>query len=574
MYIKKVHIENFRNFKNINIPLNKYTTIIGENDIGKSNLFDALKLLLNNNSIQFYSKRLSLTDINKDAIDIFRKEMNKNIDKIESELYNNGNLSDIYNLIPKVIVKLSFTDAKGDYQRKLLSDWLNKNEGDESIEYEIEYKFRPKEDKDFLKAMCSILRIDSNANLPIEMYEYEIYSTNNNKPINFQKYMNFNISVINAERDNFSENNNKSSYRLISSLLEKNLNIEDKGKINKAYDNFFGDIKTLSSYKNVFKELEESKFKNLTEIINHMELRPNSPNMSSILSNVNIGYGDEYLFQKGLGKRNLILLILLFSNYYSSERKFNLICVEEPEAHLCSNNLNIILSYFEKNLSNENNFCQTIISTHNSKTINKLKFNNVVLLKENNAIDFNKEDELTKYLAKRPNFDILKILFSNKIILVEGATEEMLINTILELESDTINDIEVIAIGQKGYKKFLDIWKKINVNNNKKIGVVRDFDNQIKAKEEHDKYDNNKSIFVRTTKGYTLEDDLVNTGNNKEILEQLFKCEDPCKYMKENKTESMLELCERMLLPNEDNNKITISIPEHIKEIINGLQCM
>ena len=64
MYIKTVHIENFRNFKNINIPLKPYTTIIGENDIGKTNFFDAIKLLLNNNSIQFYSKRLSLTDIN------------------------------------------------------------------------------------------------------------------------------------------------------------------------------------------------------------------------------------------------------------------------------------------------------------------------------------------------------------------------------------------------------------------------------------------------------------------------------------------------------------------------------
>ena len=123
------------------------------------------------------------------------------------------------------------------------------------------------------------------------------------------------------------------------------------------------------------------------------------------------------MFQKGLGKRNLILMLLLFSNYNNSERKYNLMCIEEPEAHLCINNLNIVLSFIEKNNLDENKFLQTIISTHNSKTINKLKFNNVVLLKQNNAITFDEDDSLTRYLAKRPNFDILKILFANKIIL-------------------------------------------------------------------------------------------------------------------------------------------------------------
>lgn len=38
MYIKNIHIENFRNFQYIDIPLNQFTIVIGENDAGKSNL--------------------------------------------------------------------------------------------------------------------------------------------------------------------------------------------------------------------------------------------------------------------------------------------------------------------------------------------------------------------------------------------------------------------------------------------------------------------------------------------------------------------------------------------------------
>lgn len=571
MYIKNVYIKNFRNFKEINIPLNPYTTIIGDNDVGKTNFFDAIKLLLNNNSIQFYSKRLVLTDINNLAVNELRNKILKELPTLKANMDNDVELASICDFIPKVVIRLSFADANDDYQRKLLCDWLNQDENG-NIKYEIEYIFKPKDDFAFIKTMILMLELDEKATIPIDMYEYSIYSTNNNKSINLQKYTNFNVSIINAERDNFSENTNKMSYKLVSSLLEKNLNTEEKSKISKAYNNFFDEIKELSSYKEVFKKLENEKFENLSEIVKRIELIPNFPNLNTVFSNINIGYGDEFLFQKGLGKRNLILMLLLFSNYRDEGRKFNLMCIEEPEAHLSNNNLNIVLSFIEKSTSKKDKYSQIIISSHSSKTINKLKFSNVVVLKENNAITFDKDDYLTKYLSKRPNFDILKILFSNRIILVEGATEEMLINTWLQINNNIINEIEVIAIGQKGFKTFLDIWKKLNDSTGKKIGVVRDYDNQPKAKEEHDKYNNDKNIFVRTTEGYTLEDDLVNTGNNKKILCDIFNTTDPVKYMKNDKAESMLKLCERMLLPEDDSNRISISMPKHIQEILNGLQ--
>ena len=53
MYIKNIHIENFRNFQNTDIPLKKLTIIVGENDAGKSNLLDAVRLVLNNNGLAF-----------------------------------------------------------------------------------------------------------------------------------------------------------------------------------------------------------------------------------------------------------------------------------------------------------------------------------------------------------------------------------------------------------------------------------------------------------------------------------------------------------------------------------------
>ena len=58
MYISEIIIDNYRNFEHIEIPLNKFTILIGENDIGKSNVIEAIRLVLNNNTFQYSTKTL------------------------------------------------------------------------------------------------------------------------------------------------------------------------------------------------------------------------------------------------------------------------------------------------------------------------------------------------------------------------------------------------------------------------------------------------------------------------------------------------------------------------------------
>lgn len=65
MYISKVSLVNYRNFANANIVLNKgINTIIGENGSGKTNLFRAIRLLLEDASIQ-YAYKLTENDFNR-----------------------------------------------------------------------------------------------------------------------------------------------------------------------------------------------------------------------------------------------------------------------------------------------------------------------------------------------------------------------------------------------------------------------------------------------------------------------------------------------------------------------------
>ena len=117
---------------------------------------------------------------------------------------------------------------------------------------------------------------------------------------------------------------------------------------------------------------------------------------------------------------------------------------------------------------------QTLVSSHNPQVINKLQLSNVIVLSGDKAIHLNDtESKLTNYLRKRPNFDVLKLLFSGRTILVEGTTEEMLINSILNNDDEKIHRVEVISIGQKGFKTFMDIWLQINEGNkDKKVTTI------------------------------------------------------------------------------------------------------
>ncbi|MGR5096036.1 ATP-dependent nuclease [Vibrio maritimus] len=564
MYIKKVTIKNYRSFRFFEAQLQQLTVVIGENDTGKTNFFTALSLPLSGNQIDFNQKRLSVSDINKDAVIDFLKSVVDD-DTEENQLTK----------IPKVSVTVEFADPKNAYETALLAKWIVADGGEET--YKIRYDFKPKDDKDLLevvkKSLAGKTLDDINwFTLPVELYDYQVVSVNNEKPIAYSDLKHVSIHSINAERDDFSESSSMKSTSIFTKLLMNTLNDDDKGQINTAYSEFFSAIEKTETFDKVIGANDD--FENYDSIIKQLECTPNLPNLKNILSNITLKYGNEFLYQKGLGQRNLIYILILFAYYKSCGDTFNLCCIEEPEAHLSVNNLRLVRDFIEKSSSNSGSLVQTIISTHNPSIINKLKLSNVLAFTGEKAISLSDTPtKLVDYLRKRPNFDILKLLFANKVILVEGPTEEMLISTYLS-KQPALNDIDIIPIGQRGYATFLDIWLALNKDNqNKKIGVVRDYDNSDAAKAKHDAYDTaHANVTVRTTTNYTLEIDLVEAEDNLALLSDLFEMEGDLdavsKHMINGKTARMLDVCDAMV---DEENPLDIKLPAHIAEVIEAV---
>ena len=571
MYISNVRIENYRNFKGIDIPLKPYTTVIGENDSGKSNFFEALKLPLSSNDFGYATKMLRVTDFNDGIVRTFWEVFKNDKDSIREKVDNNEDISALLELLPRTVVEVTFINPENAYEMAILSSWLDQD--GESYIYRVRYEFFPKRGIEVIGYLLDMLDEDSDSGIeifPVELYDYVIKSTNNGKRVNSRSLSNVKISVIGAERDEFSEGMNRKSNRIVSDMLHKNLSNKDKSSIHQAYNDFFENIEKADSFKQAFSYLEQDGIKNLDEFVKQIKLIPNFPDLKNIFTNITIGYGEDYLFQKGLGTRNFLLLMILFSYYYAQQKSFNVIGVEEPESHLCVNHFNLYLDFMMKSAEKQSSLSQIIVTSHNPKIVNKLKLNNVLVFANDRIVDFSQVDKtLVNYLAKRPNFDTLKLLFTKRIILVEGPTEEMLINALLSRITQTISDVEVYAVGHKGFKRYMDIWLKLNKGNGKvKMGVIRDFDNQPNAKMDHDAYENeNNNIMVRTTSGYTLEDDLVAAETNCEILSSFYKiANDPTivtPYLKEKKAENMLELSMEIT-----DNILNLKAPQHIKEVV------
>ena len=556
MKISNIKVKNYRNLKTVNIDTNEVVIFIGDNNSGKSNLLRAITLPFLNHEIGAVNKNLGWQDINNDAKNEYYAFIESNLNEIK---VGECELDHFIPKIPFVSVEVSFT-PQGLAEEYYLRNWISSLETS-TPSFTIKYEYAVEDPKDLLSHVSAVLQDTESIEslkmnlLPIEFYKYQTTIPTTNEKVSFTDLAYFKYNALSAERDDFSNKASRLGSKSLVSLLHSKLGTDDKKKVEQSYQMFFNDLKNISSLEEVFNWHESSELENAKDFFEKITLLPNIPTMNSLLNNVKLGYGDDYLNAQGLGYRNLIyLFVMLNSLSIESDVALNILTIEEPEAHLSVSNEHLLASFINSTVG-DNNQLQLFISTHSSEFLNKLELKNVAIVAEGStyALKQDLEDEQLDYLAKKPNLDFLKFLYSRNCILVEGPTEEMLIKSYLSKQTDQLNDIEVISL-HKGFRKMLEIWIKVNQNSEHKIGIIRDFDNQPKAQEDHEAYNDYTNIYVATTREYTLEPEFVNTSNNFEKLKTYFTVKHGWKNIdtKEKlsdkwvnaKTDTMLHFCQ------------------------------
>jgi predicted ATP-dependent endonuclease of OLD family len=583
MKISRLIIKNYRNIKDIDICLNNIVAIIGENNSGKSNLLKAVTLPFLSDDLGYTGKTLSWADINNEAKSKYYEYILENGKSIKDESVD---IKEFSSILPKVSVEVTLepTDLELYFVKDLS---YTVNEDSSKVVYGLLYEFFPKNPSEILKQIKEIL-LSEDVNkenfesvkmnlLPTNFYSHSIVVPQKRASVSYDTLKYFKYTSLIAERDDFSNTNEKLGSKSLVKLLQMKLDTKAKLIVEKEYTKFFDTLKNLSDMENVINWQESTELKNAKSFFNEISILPNMPPMNSLLNSVRLGYSGEQLSSQGLGYRNLILLLVLMNSLLDKKNDlaYSLLTMEEPEAHLCVNNTRLMVSFI-KSFMSTNKFIQLFYSTHSTQFINKLDFNNVVVVNNGDAYALVSElnQEGKDYLSKNPNLDLFKLFFSKNCILVEGLTEELFIRAYLDSKPE-LNDIEVISF-HKGFQNIMDIWLKINLKSKNKLGIIRDSDFQLAAQKEHEKYNEHDNICVRTTDQYTLEPEVVATGNNYELLKKYFEDkyswsinskEELSDKWRDSKSTVMLQLCKDLVSRDLEG----FEMPSHIKEVLDFL---
>lgn len=254
----------------------------------------------------------------------------------------------------------------------------------------------------------------------------------------------------------------------------------------------------------------------------------------------------------------------------------HIILIEEPECHLSYSNLNVLLDSINSSIHDK----QIIVTTHSSFVSNKLGLGNLILLNDCKTLRLNDLSPATNdYFKKIAGYDTLRLLLSKKTILVEGDSDELVIQ---RAYMDSFNEklpihdgIDIISVGTS-FLRFLEIAKILDLQ----VTVVTDNDKNVNAlkKKYKDYLGDNKTANIKIcfdeeeheyegkleNYNYNTLEPCIYRANTLDIMNQILgkefsESDDLLTYMKYNKTEVALKIF---------NSDIKIKYPKYIEEAI------
>lgn len=525
MYISKVRIIGYRCFKDFKIELKPLTLVLGENNIGKSNLIEAIGLVLNKELFYFRKRSLNIEDFNVDLLGKFKHSV---FEYISGSL----NINDIE--FPEVRIDLEMKEFTEE-QYPIFTDWFV---NDKYNVARISYIFSNHNPQKYsylenLKDKCKHLgkeEILVQIDLQIDDYAYEIVGGVNDNKIDNYYYKMLKMEYLDAMRDSQRQlgNNNEKRllYRILSSRkLDKYQDIKEKVK--ELDDILSNEQNELRSIKSDINEILNLLSLETQTTSNDVKFRFSSIEVDEILKKISLEYGSQPIGieRNGLGRNNLLYISTVLAFLNRKNEFFRIIGIEEPEAHLSP----ILQKHLAKNIGdrgNENN--QIIITSHSSHIVNHIPLENTVMLFEdkseikshyvldsfsNTAADKNS----IRYLKKWLNATQSTIFFTRRLILVEGISEMILIPKLFNIYvggSLEKYNCQIINVNGVAFKHFL---KLVNGGYFIRTIVLTDSDKgkstENRADKLYDEFESNYISIYKTEKQDTFEKELIEFNN-------------------------------------------------------------
>lgn len=547
MSIRKLKIKNFKIFRDFEIEFNRGLNIlVGQNNVGKSTIIEAVHLALtgyiNGKTIyNEYTEALFNVYAVEEYITSLRSAKPKAPPEIEIEVFFDGD---------------SCPNFMGHH---------NSEKNQEACGFKLSIKF----DDDYLEEYEELLKGgEVPLSLPIEYYKLEWISFADE--VVRCKTIKIKSILVDSTYSRYSEVSNSFITRVVKTNLEKS-DVVSVSKVHRKLRENFENDNAITEINNKLNLSPNISDKNISLSIELLTNNSWDKNLMAYLDNIpfhNIGKGEQCII-----KTNLALS-------HKKAKEASIILIEEPENHLTYANLNKLIN----NIANLYEDRQIIISTHSSFVANKLGLDNIIMLNKSDAdikrVKFNQlPNDTYSFFKKVAGYDTLRLILSEKVILVEGPSDELVVQKIYYQKHKKLpieDGIDIISVGTT-FVRFLDIASLLNI----KISIITDSDGKIdNLNDKYKPYQSNKNIKIcyddinRTPEqsingiNYNTLENYILISNGLNVLNKLFNKEfskecDMLKYMENNKTDWALIVFSAIS---------DISSPDYIKDAIEHVE--
>lgn len=617
MYIKNIKIKGFRNFEENVVDFHEgINVLIGHNNAGKSNLFRAMQLVLEPHC---RSRRLQTSDFcRKVELDALKAHS----PKIEIS----------------VILAKSMSDEQND-DLPMVANWLVKMGA--GYEAQLAYIFALQEsvEQEYLDAVKNAVSQQEIWNIIdrkyIRYYVYSLLAGDLNHPVkpeseNIDKIdFQFLGALRNVEDDLFSSRS-QLLHDVLSFFIDYEIKSDDtldeqskRNQIESKENNTVAKadelIEILKQRLNAGKDTMLEYAKNTGASFNGAE-----PDFSGMFSEYDLfnalrlivkyatGF-DIPIQNNGLGYNNLIFISLLLAKMQadsdgkylgSSAKQFPILLIEEPEAHLHPSMQYKFLKFLKENYKKYHRARQIFVTTHSTQITSAILLDEMICLHSyspgtttvcypGRVFAGDEEGIKSKKFVQR-FLDATKsdMLFANKVIMVEGLAEELLLPVMANYVGFSLEDehVAIVNVGNRYFKHFLKLFDtqvscfaiptqvvcitdRDPVRKKKTRGKFEqcypyergiepvNYEYRINAEAEIQKYSNHNNIRVFSQdkdKGKTFEYDLVLYNPKLELLltESISNKQEMTKLIGK---ESLADMVEE-LRKSEENARIIASI--------------
>lgn len=517
-YIKSLRIEGLGKFEELNVEFNnKMNIIVGENEAGKSTILEAIKIVLN--------------------------QQYKNVDKsVIIDLFNRGMVEKFHEEpcvrnLPYISIEMIL---ELDEHGKNAPYFYGQNNIKETEMFGITFECK------FDTTLGVGLEVEiEKGKIPYEYYNLKWTTFCGLPYIMIKRPFGF-IAIDTSAKDT------NNSFNYFNKTLFNN-RYEEQQRL-KAKNDFRDNINTA------FTEIDLPKLD---------EGRCFGINDKKVIleSIISVYEGSVPLENKGSGMESLIKTEIALDK---QKTNLEVVLLEEPENHLSYTNL---LKMLEQ-IQNKEQEAQIIVTTHNDMIASRLNLKNILWVAKQQVKSLETvPSAIADFFVKVDNNNLLKLLLSEKVIMVEGATEYLLMPYIYKkitgssLEADKIS---VISCNGISYKNYLEVVK----NTEKRIAVITDNDKKSERINEaslfNDEHVNQRIYMDKEVENWTWEAALYNL--NKEKLDALIPVKDDAKYLFHGEDYGRVLGCmlnkkvrtAYLILSNE----LDIEIPEYVKEAI------